>query len=284
MIRHTHWPVLYTLLAILVVVTAAVTQLFPDHDVVQRFGPNLATETLAILLTLVFVQRFLERQDRVRRLRSSLGALRRASRALARLIDVWSVLVKGGLRNPPRYPPDSLLELLEPHYTKVLGDIDPNAPATADPELGWGPWAARELGSGLEALREVIRVYGASLDAEYVEVLDALIDDEFFDIFRDLAAEAEEGASDWQVRMRQVSGARDAHFRRLAAAVELHNQLAAEAAAIRDPKRLPQTQGVGMDLPADWDLRVHHASNGRWWKAAPAPGALRAGGTRAPAG
>lgn len=73
--RRTHWPVLYVTLGSIVVLSATVSQLAPDHEVAQRFGPGLATEALGILLTLVFVQRFLERQDRVRRLRSSLGAL-----------------------------------------------------------------------------------------------------------------------------------------------------------------------------------------------------------------
>lgn len=144
-------------------------------------------------------------------------------------------------------------------------------------------WAARELRGIRESLREVIRVYGTSLDAEYVEALDALIDDEFFDLFLELAETEEDGAGEWQVRIRQVAGARQGHFQRLRAVVELHNQLAHEAAVIRDPKRLPQTRGVGVDLPADWDLRIHHAVTSPWWKAEPAPGSLRAGGARTPA-
>lgn len=270
-----HWPVLYIILGGLVIAAAAVSQLAPDNEVIQRFGPNFATETFAILLTLVFVQRFIERQDRVRRLRSSLGAFRRGSRALTRLLEIWAVMVKGGLRNPPRYPPETYLDLLEAHHTQALAEIDPSASSVEDSSAGWGEWAARELRSTREALREVIRVYGTSLDAEYVEALDALIDDEFFDIFTDLADTAGRRPSEWHVKIRQVPGARDGHFRRLRAVVELHNELAHEAAAIRDRKRLPQTQGVGVDLPADWDLRVHQTVSAAWWKDAPEPGALR---------
>ncbi len=280
--RRNPWPILYTILGVAVVAVVAVTQLMPDNEVVQRFGPNLATETLAILLTLVFVQRFIERQDRIRRLRGSLGAFRRGSRALIRILEAWSTLVKGGMKNPPRYPPDSYLELLATHNTQAISDIDPERPSEAVPAIGWGAWAARELRAGREALREVVRVYGVTLDAEYVEVLDALVDDEFFDIFLELADASEERAVDWKVRIRQRAGARDAHFRRLVAAVELHNELAKEAAEIRDPKRLPQTQGVGVDLPPDYDLRVHHAITGAWWKAAPAPGSLRKDGRGTP--
>lgn len=276
--RRNPWPILYTILGVAVVAVVAVTQLMPENEVVQRFGPNLATETLAILLTLVFVQRFIERQDRVRRLRGSLGAFRRGSRAMIRILEAWGTLVKGGLKNPPRYPPDSFLELLASHNTQAIADIDPERPAAPVPAIGWGAWAARELRAGRDALREVVRVYGVTLDAEYVEVVDALVDDEFFDIFLELADASEERAVDWKVRIRQRAGAREAHFRRLAAAVELHNELAKEAAEIRDPKRLPQTQGVGVDLPPDYDLRVHHATTGTWWKAAPAPGSLRKDG------
>jgi hypothetical protein len=282
--RRSPWPILYMILGTLVVAAAAVSQLAPDSELAQRFGPNLATETFGILITLVFVQRFLERQDRVRRLRSSLGALRRGSRALARLMEAWAVLVKGGLRNPPRYPPDSFLELFEPHHTQVLSDLDPGADAGNPEGLPWCVWAAREIRACRDALQEIIRVYGTSLDAEYVEVLDALIDDEYIDIFLDLTDGDDETAADWQVRIRQTSGAREAHFRRLRAAVEEHNRLAHEAASIRDPKRLPKTQGVGVDLPPDWDLRVHHAVSGSWWKGEPAPAALRArGDARRPA-
>lgn len=278
--RHTPWPVLYFVLGSIVVLSAVLSQLAPGNEVVQRFGPGLATETLGILLTLVFVQRFLERQDRVRRLRSSLGALRRGSRALSRLLEVWSMVVKGGLRHPPRYPPDSLLELLEPHYTQAIGDIDPAAPRGEGGGPDWGVWTAQELRGVRGALREVIRVYGTSLDAEYVEALDALLDDEFFDLFLELAEARQDGDAEWQVGVRQIAGAREGHFRRLLAVVELHNQLAHEAAEIRDPKRLPQTRGVGMDLPADWDLRVHHTLTGNWWKTEPEPGSLRMGGAR----
>ncbi|MFW5951394.1 MAG: hypothetical protein ACOCVZ_04690, partial [Gemmatimonadota bacterium] len=263
--RPIRWPVLYIVLGSLVVVATVVSQVAPENEIAQRFGPNLATETLGILLTLVFVQRFLERQDRVRRLRSSLGAFRRGSRSLTRMLEAWGTLVKGGLRNPPRYPPDSLLELLEPHNTRAIADIDPALPAADAPAGGWGAWAAAELRTSREALREVVRVYGTSLDAEYVEALDALLDDEFFDVFLELA---DGGASqDWQVRIRQTTGARDGHFRRLRAVVELHNELAQEAARIRDPRRLPRTRGVGVDLPPDWDLRVHHTAGTNWWKA-----------------
>lgn len=273
--NRSHWPFLYMILGALVVVAAAMSQLMPDNEVVQRFGPNLATETLAILLTLLFVQRFIERQDRVRRLRGSLGAFRRGSRALLRILEAWSTLVKGGLRNPPRHAPASFLELLASHNTQAIASIDPDLPSDPVPAIGWGAWAARELRAGRDALREIVRVYGVTLDAEYVEVVDALVDDEFFDIFLALAEAAEDRAVDWKVRIRQSSGAREAHFRRLITAVELHNELAREAGEIRDPKRLPQTQGVGVDLPADYDLRVHHAISGSWWKQQPPPGSLR---------
>jgi hypothetical protein len=277
---RVRWPVLYVILGTLVVVAAAVSQLMPDSEAAQRFGPNIATETLGILLTLVFVQRFLERQDRVRRLRSSLGAFRRGSRALTQIVEAWATLIKGGLRNPPRYPPDSLLELFQPHMTKAIAEIDPDVHAASVPAIGWGAWAARELRAGRDALREVIRVYGTSLDAEYVEAVDELLDDEFFDLFFELVSDGEERATDWQIRIRQRSGALESHFRRLLGAVELHNTLAHEAAEIRDPRRLPQTRGVGVDLPPDYDLRVHHQLSGTWWKEAPEPGSLYVGGRR----
>ena len=275
---RVRWPILYLILGVLVLVATAVTQFMPDNETAQRFGPNMATETLGILLTLLFVQRFLERQDRVRRLRSSLGAFRRGSRALTRLVESWATLIKGVMRTPPRYPPESSLELLEPHHTAGLVELDPQGDAPDG--RSWAEWMAEELRTGREALQEVVRVYGASLDAEYVEVLDAYLDDAFFDVF--LRVSAEPDSDDWPVRIRQSGAARESHFRRLKAVVELHNELAAEAAEIRDPKRLPQTQGIGVDLPPDYDLRVHHGTDARWWKREPAPGTLRRLPRRAP--
>ncbi|HSL71884.1 MAG TPA: hypothetical protein VK864_16670, partial [Longimicrobiales bacterium] len=68
----------YVLLGLLIVLAIVIS----DWPVVERFGPNLATEMLGILLTVVFVRRFLEQHERSRRLRASVGALRKARRAL----------------------------------------------------------------------------------------------------------------------------------------------------------------------------------------------------------
>ncbi|NIV22026.1 MAG: hypothetical protein GWN54_16175, partial [Gammaproteobacteria bacterium] len=56
--------------------------------------------------------------------------------------------------------------------------------------------------------------------------------------------------------LRTARGSREAHFQRLLRAVHLHNELAAEAAEVRDRRTAPRTSLVGMELPMDHDLKV----------------------------
>src|SRR5262245_55906171 len=91
--ERVHLAPVYVGLIVLVVLLVAITMIWgdpahtrglPDSVVnfIDRFGPNLASESVGILLTVVFVRRFLEQHERSRRLRASVGALRKARRSL----------------------------------------------------------------------------------------------------------------------------------------------------------------------------------------------------------
>lgn len=254
-------------LALLVAICFAVTLVFPDLPVVDRFGANLATEALGILLTLVFVQRFFERQERARRLRGSIGALRKGSRALTDLAWTWAELLRSCLRRPPSTPPRSLRDLFVSHFTEDLSYYDPHAErveadGSSMPQLRW---ASRRFLAAQEALSEIIVTYGGSLDPAYVEVIDELVDDAFLRLVRQLSQDGSIDAREWRLRLNAARAHREAHFERLMRAVRIQNDIAAEAAKLRSPRTAPRTGSVGLKLPLDHDLKVHLEMDSRWW-------------------
>jgi hypothetical protein len=268
---------LYVALAAVVLLASSATILFPNSYIADRFGPNLATESGAILITLVFVQRFLEQQERARRLRGSIGGLRKGRRALFNMVEAWGVLLKGSMRRPPPQPPESFTELFAPYVTENLSHFDPATlrPSADGADDTWLRIAAQRLRAGQDALNHIIVVYGASLDSGYVEVIDELADDPFLSLIDQLAMQTA-GATHWRMRLNALRAQREAHFRRLLRVVELHNALSSEAGLVRSPGEVPRTGALGVELSPDHDLRIDLAIPPEWWRAAPAPGALRA--------
>jgi hypothetical protein len=267
---------IYIVLISIVVISVAVEVLFRDIELVDSFAPNIATESMGILLVVFFVQRYLERQERAQRLRASIGGLRKASRALQRMVEAWAQLVKGTLPREPESPPHELGELLETHYTEELAHCDPavarNRPGNT-PEK-WVHWASREVAESCSLLNQIIIAYSGALDPAYVEVIDELVDDPFIRLFDDLAGREPEARA-WTVSMNTGRALRETHFARLMAAVSLHNSLARDAAAVRTRRMAPRTGTIGMELPMDHDLRVNIDIQRRWWSDQPALGSLR---------
>jgi len=266
--------VFLTLILIIIVSTIAEI-LYRDIDLVDRFAPNIATESMGILLVLIVVQRYLERQERAQRLRGSIGGLRKASRALQRFNDTWAVLVKGTLPRLPEPLPRHLGELLEPHYTEELAHLDAlglrGAPGDGEP---WMRWAHRELDVAATLLNQIIIAYSGALDPAYVEAIDELVDDPFIGFLGRLMTESADPRS-WRVEMNAGRALREVHFARLNATIALHNELARDAAAVRTRRIAPRTGTIGMELPLDFDLRVEIELDKRWWSGAPGIGALR---------
>jgi hypothetical protein len=71
-----------------------VALLGPAHELVDHFVPNFTSEVLGIIITVAFVQRLLQRQERARRMRASNGEFRRGGRALTRLLTAWADILK----------------------------------------------------------------------------------------------------------------------------------------------------------------------------------------------
>lgn len=278
--RSTALRRLYWVLGVTIVTAITVVMLYPGHDMVDRFGANIATEAAAILVTLVFVHRFLQQQDRDRRLRASIGALRRASRGLTRLSSVWVALLRGTLGNTGMERPRAAPALFRPTVTECLGYLDPGARRGVDgADDTWVHWASQEISAALTMLHDIVVAYGASLDPAYVEAVDDLIDDPFLRTFTELV-ETGADARTWRSRMNAARAAREVHFARLVRLLDLHNDLAHMAGRVRAASSAPRTGVLGFNLEPDADLRVITRIAQEQWESAPLPGALRSDQSR----
>jgi hypothetical protein len=266
----------YLLLGSIIGVSVALSLIFKDVPDVERFAPGVATDSFGILLTLVFVHRFLERQERSSRLRGSIGALRRGSRALLQMVEAWTDLIKGTLPRVPGDPIHNYLDLFAPHFVENITYVDAHRMKMRegeDPEA-WVVDVSRRVEAAREALNQTIVAYSASLDPAYVEAIDEVVDDGFLRMFHQMVENGIDARA-WRVRMNASRATRETFFARLAAAIRLHNQLAKEASTVRSRRIAPRTGSVGMELPLDHDLRVDLELPRRWWALEPLPGAVR---------
>jgi hypothetical protein len=263
--------VLYVVLGAVTVGTLALYAMLPEHPVVNDFGPELATNALAILVTLVFVQRLMDRQEWRRRLRGSIGGLRQGARALSRLQNAWATVLKGCLPAIPVERRDTTDGLFLDTRSEELMCLDPRA--QLHPARGAAlAWLAAEVGKARDELRSVARQYAGGFDVEYLEALEELVDDSFLEMVVELGRQ-ETSARDWRLRINSARGARARHFSQLRIVLELHNEIAAEAARVRSSR--PQTRELGIAHAADHDLRIETALPAKWWSEAPAAGSLR---------
>jgi hypothetical protein len=262
---------IYWFLVALFIVSLTVALVFKDNEHVDRFLPNLTSEVLGIIITLAFVHRLLQRQERARRMRGSIGAFRRAGRAVSRLVIVWADILKGC--HPDEDPPRQLDRLFAPHNTEHLGQLDLRQ-RRADSESRWVQWLLDELDAAMTELNRIVVAYGGSLDPAYTEAVDELIDDPFIQLVRDLVAAGVEPQV-WRMKMNTNRGHREDYFRHLLATVALHDRLAAEAATVRSRDRAPRTGALGMELPRDHDLKVMVRFDREWRAAPPQAGSLR---------
>lgn len=283
----TSLRILYLLIGGVGLIAAVATLTYPDVDIVREFGPNLATESLALVITLAVVRRILDRQERNRRLRASVGALRKAARALRVIADGWSELVKGTLPRVPAERPTSYEELLASHYTEALSWLDP------DPRVARGAAPVDLAGEGLvrAQLRDIVesrhtlatltQAYAVVLDGEYVEALEAVVDDRFTSLVMELEA-GDVDPTTWRRRLNLARGPRESCFRALRLAIRLHNRLAAEAATQRSEHLLPRAEMLDIALSDEDDLTVETGLRAGFWTSPPLPASLRARDTPPP--
>ena len=259
---------IYLLLGLTLALAVLISVRYGDQPLVERFAPNVATEMLGIIVTLMFVQRLLERQDRARKLRAAVGALRKGRAALDQLISAWASLVKGGLDPRRTEYPRTVEQLFAPHYTEALALLDPAR----------GPWLAEtaaELERARHVLHEVMLIYGPTLDPDYLEGLAEVVDDPFALLLAEIAAGPPLGADEWRRRINRSRGHLAAHFVRLTHAAEVHNRLAHEAARFRSRHLAPSAQLLSLQLDTHHDLALDLDVPSGWWQVEPAVGSLR---------
>jgi hypothetical protein len=276
-----HFSLVYFALLLVVFGTVAATLVFDRSKQVQLFGPNLATELLGIIATLTFVQRLLVREERARKLRAAVGPLRKCHSAFSDFLAGWSMLLRGGFDPRRTELPRTFEELLTSDYTNDLAALDPRSPT--DDAGTWLELGIRQLVGAQARLREVIGIYGATLDPAYLEAIDELADDSFVTFLEQLCRR-EPSAHQWRVALNQARGCREGHFVRLVHALTVHNGLSEEAARFRSRHLAPNTHSLTLQRRADYDLTVQLELGREWWSAAPEIGALRAVVTRHPAG
>lgn len=270
----------FFVLTILFLASIAVRYFFGAENWVQSFAPGIATEIMGIILTLLLVQRLLQRQERARRLRGSIGAFRRAGRALSSMASAWADVIKGSWGSSGTTPPRDLAAAFSPHVTEQLMYVDPTLPIHTDESVSCATWLAAEVGAAKKTLEDVLVGYSGLLDPAYAEALDELIDDPFLELIDELGGSQEPDVRTWRLQVNLARGHREEHFGRLLATFELHNRLASEAAEVRSRRGVPRTGSLGMELPRDHDLKAFIVLSKEWWRADPAPGGLRAVGRR----
>ena len=268
---YAAWVYLALTVAFLVCLT--VTMYFDRSEFVQRFGPNFTSELLGIIVTLAFVQRLLARDERARHLRAAVGPLRKGRYALIALTDAWSVLLKGSFDARRTELPRSAEQLLTSDYTEDLARLDPCVRAAPE-EACWAAIGVARLREAQAMLRQIIGTYSSTLDPEYLEAIDELVDDPFVLLLTELLAR-EPTPQQWRVAVNQARGYREAHFTRLLYALDLHNRLARDAARFRSRPLAPSARGLSLQLSADRDLAIATRLERDWWSQEPQAGTLR---------
>lgn len=272
--ERMHLAPVYWLLLLIIVLATAASIVWGDTPLVGRFGPNLATESLGILLTVFFVRRFMEQAERARRLRASAGALRKSRVALQEMVGAWCATLKGCMPSSGTRTATAGT-LIGLNSSEWLLSLDPGAAHPGRANERWLDDLAAQLRHAQESLDRIVGTYGGILDPEYVEAVDALVADPFLRGFLDLAG-TNSGVREWRVAMNAVRGLRAAHFERLLDLVALHNRLAAEVGRVRGRAAAPRSSLIGVELARDQDLIVDTSLDDGWWRTPPQPGSLRA--------
>ena len=170
----------YATLGSIVAFLAITHLLWGDQPgLVRDFAPELATEVLGILITLVFVQRIIDRRAQEDRARASRGGVRRSEDPLRDLSDLWTEIVRGCLERLPATPPRTYLELFGPEWSAVIDDCDLTRVRFAWSEETWAESAARVISRARDQISGILDLYGVHLNAHFIEVLDEIRDDPF---------------------------------------------------------------------------------------------------------
>jgi hypothetical protein len=217
-----------------------------DDPFQQELGINVGTDAFSILITVAIVHRFLERQERSRRLRGSLGGLRKAQRLLSAIVHEWAALLRTCA--PPHADlPRHVERLFAPDTTERLIFSDADSREIMADRIDRIILAQQEI-AGL------LRQYTSSLDPAYVEVFDSLSDDAFPRLVRDSVGHSSQRAQ--RSHMNAARGARMTHFSRLLRAIDVQNECAREAQRLSAAVAEGTTGTLGLRIPPEQEIAV----------------------------
>jgi hypothetical protein len=167
----------YSLLIAATALAFTLTEAYPNVHFFSRYGPNLATDLLGILVGVVFVDRLL-----VWRRERDLGpvraiALRRLEPHL-RYLFVWFHNAFLGAMAPNTPAPTSTDDLLD-RWPDVVEWLDFCAASPANPQHRWGAFLAAGVQHWTNGINAVLEGHqetlGVELSAALEEVLDAKV-------------------------------------------------------------------------------------------------------------
>jgi hypothetical protein len=222
----------YLTLGVLILsVTVLYVALGGSVEFVKDYAPGLATEALGILLTLVLVQRILERRQEEDRARASRGGVRRSESPLRDLAELWAELIKASLPAAPARPPMTFEDLLSSEWTSAVDDSDLSRVRYAWSGETWAESAARTIARARRQISAILESYGVHLNTHLIEALDDLRDDELLtqieSLGEQLRVEREMHPDDLPTdafTLERASRARPKMLRTLMKAIRLYNE------------------------------------------------------------
>lgn len=233
-----------------------------DVAFVSDFGPGIASEVLGIIITLIFVQRILERRQQEERARASRGGVRRAEDPLRDLATLWAEIVKGCLEHLPARPPPTYQDLFASEWSAAVDYCDLTRVRYSWSDETWAESAARIISRARDQISAILDLYGVHLNAHLIEVLDEVRDDPFLAhvetlgeqirVGRELYPEEIESAD---FVLSRTAAVRGKFLRTLVRAIDMYNEAGAGDAPIAD---LPEGLWSPGHAPRVGDLRADH--------------------------
>jgi hypothetical protein len=222
----------YLTLAVLILAVTLIYVLVGDNlQFVRDYAPGLATEVLGILLTLVLVQRILERRQEEDRARASRGGIRRAESPLRDLAELWSEMIKDSLPHAPARPPMTYQDLFSSEWTSAVDDCELSKVRYPWSGETWAESAARTISRARRQFTAILESYGVHLNTHLIEVLDDLRDDQLLthveSLGEQLRVEREMHPDDVRMdgyTLEQAARVRPKMFRTLMKAIRLYNE------------------------------------------------------------
>jgi len=251
----------YAWLAVIIVLVVTAHVLWGESvSFVRDFGPGIASEVLGIIITLIFVQRILERRQHEERARASRGGVRRAEDPLRDLAGLWAEIVKGCLERLPARPPSTYQDLFASEWSSEVDYCDMTRVRYGWSDETWAESSARVISRARDQISAILDLYGVHLNAHLIEVLDEVRDDPFLAHVETLGEQLRVGRELYPDEidvadfvLSRTGPVRGKFLRTLMSAIELYNEAGAGGSLISE---LPDGLWAPGHVPSPGDLRA----------------------------